>query len=175
LLDQEIAKLRGKPANGLAQALDEAKKAADQLAESLETDLSSLQKLLNEKKVPVWQQFLGKAGTDDLSEEIKRFQREDVAPMTDAGAAAIPTSTKPGMFGITVKPDPAAANAANRQNLDQLKTNYLNELNTLQRELLEAQTGAAPSLLDMLPGRVQARASRMHRYEPNRSRALSSG
>jgi hypothetical protein len=33
LLDQEIAKLRGKPTNGLAQALDEAKKAADQLAE----------------------------------------------------------------------------------------------------------------------------------------------
>jgi hypothetical protein len=149
LLDQEIAKLRGKPTNGLAQALDEAKKAADQLADSLANDLTSLQKLLNEKKVPVWQQFLGKAGTDDLAEEIKRFQREDVAPLTDAGAAAIPTSTKPGMFGITVKPDPDAANAANRKNLDALRTKYLAELETQQHELLAAQTGKAPSLLDV--------------------------
>jgi hypothetical protein len=149
LLDQEIAKLRGKPTNGLAQALDEAKKAADQLADSLANDLTSLQKLLREKQVPVWQQFLGKAGTADLPEEIKRFQREDVAPLTDAGAAAIPTSTKPGMFGITVKPDPDAANAANRQNLDKLRTQYLNELGKLQRDLQEAQTGAAPSLLDI--------------------------
>jgi hypothetical protein len=30
-----------------------------------------------------------------------------------------------------------------------VKTKYLNELETLQRELLAAQTGAAPSLLDV--------------------------
>jgi hypothetical protein len=73
-LANEIAKLEGKPENGLAIALDEARVAADQLAESLDKDLHRIQKVLMENKVGVIMQILGKAGTSDIEDYLKKFQ-----------------------------------------------------------------------------------------------------
>ena len=52
--------------NTLKVALLEAKAAADKLAESLEKDLASLDKILKENEVGFWQHLFGKAKTDDI-------------------------------------------------------------------------------------------------------------
>lgn len=69
-LENEIAKLEGKPQNGLKVALLEAQEAADKLAESLQKDLGALDKLLKTQGATRWDQFMGKAGSGFLSEEI---------------------------------------------------------------------------------------------------------
>jgi hypothetical protein len=65
-LENDIAKLEGKRQNTLQVALAEARVEADKLAESLEKNLGSLDKLLKENSVGIWQQMFGKAQTDDI-------------------------------------------------------------------------------------------------------------
>lgn len=66
-LSDDIAKLSGRPANGLAVALAEARKGADDLALSLEKDLSNLQKLLKEESVGAIKGFFtGQASSTEL-------------------------------------------------------------------------------------------------------------
>lgn len=69
-LGNEIAKLEGKRQNTLKLALDEARTAADKLAQSLEKDLQSLDKLLREQNVGYLRQALGEAGTKDVQREL---------------------------------------------------------------------------------------------------------
>ncbi len=69
-LSNEIAKLEGRRQNNLKLALDEARVAADKLAESLDKDLSHLNKLLAEQNVGMMRRFFGEAGTSDIKEEF---------------------------------------------------------------------------------------------------------
>lgn len=73
-LENEIAKLEGKHENTLKLSLDEARLAADRLAESLDRDIKNLDKLLREqsdsKFKDFFSQMFGKAGTSDIAREI---------------------------------------------------------------------------------------------------------
>lgn len=69
-LENDIAKLEGHHENTLKLALDEARVAADRLADSLDKDLSSLHKLLEEQNVSFWRQVAGEAKSKDIQEEI---------------------------------------------------------------------------------------------------------
>ena len=69
-LENEIAKLQGKPQNNLALAIDEARVAADKMAESLDRDNQKIKELLSQNAVPWWAGFLGKAGTSNVSDTL---------------------------------------------------------------------------------------------------------
>jgi len=73
-LANDIAKLEGHRQNTLALALDEARLAADKLAESLQKDLSSVDKLLREQAGTgihgFFTQLFGQAGLSDVAKEI---------------------------------------------------------------------------------------------------------
>lgn len=89
-LRNDIAKLEGKPQNRLKEALDDAKVAADQLAESLDKDLNSLGKLLKDEQISAWRNLLGTASTTYIKKEIggatgQGGLRERVADINEAG------------------------------------------------------------------------------------------
>jgi len=69
-LENDIAKLEGKRQNTLKLALDEARKSADGLADSLDKNLASLNKLLKEQNVGFLRKLLGESGTDDVGKEF---------------------------------------------------------------------------------------------------------
>jgi hypothetical protein len=69
-LANEIAKLEGRRENTLKLALDEARVAADKLADSLDRDLANVHKVLEEQNVSIWRRILGVAGTSDIAKEI---------------------------------------------------------------------------------------------------------
>ena len=73
-LANEIAKLEGKHENTLKLSLDEARMAADRLADSLNKDLKSLDDLLRKQSDSKFQdlmsQMFGKAGTGDIAREV---------------------------------------------------------------------------------------------------------
>jgi hypothetical protein len=74
-LAMEIAKLEGKPSNGLQLGIDEARQAADKLAESLAKDIDQVQKLLKEETIGTLKGlFTGRAPTSDIE---KAFFGED--------------------------------------------------------------------------------------------------
>jgi hypothetical protein len=100
-LAMEIAKLEGKPTNGIKLALDLAVQSADKLAGSLDKDLVSLNKLLTDNKVPLWAQFLGMAGTGDLQKELSGKNGQGgftarINSITDAGTDKIRTARDAG-------------------------------------------------------------------------------
>ena len=69
-LENEIAKLQGKPENNLKIAIDEARLAADKMADSLDRDNAKIKELLSQNAVP-WYGFLsGKAGTGVDSDRV---------------------------------------------------------------------------------------------------------
>ena len=67
-LENEIAKLEGRRENTLKLALDEAKLAADKLAESLDKDINAINKLLKEENVGFWRKVMGESGIGDIQE-----------------------------------------------------------------------------------------------------------
>jgi hypothetical protein len=69
-LGNDIAKLEGKRQNTLKLALDEARAAADKLADSLDKDLASLNKILKEENVSSWRKLFGESGTGDIKSEF---------------------------------------------------------------------------------------------------------
>ncbi len=68
-LENDIAKLEGKRQNTLKLALDEARVAADKLADSLDKDLASVNKLVKENEIGRWK-GLWAAFTGDLKAEF---------------------------------------------------------------------------------------------------------
>jgi hypothetical protein len=104
-LENDIAKLEGKRQNTLKLALDEARLSADKLAESLEKDLSSIDKLLKENHVGTFAQvFFGKAGTKDLEEQFwKKFTPQ---------VHAIDENERTGLRAAQQIKDPVAAQKA---------------------------------------------------------------
>jgi hypothetical protein len=74
-LEIDIAKLEGKRVNNLKLALDEATKAADLLAQSLEKDMIEIEKIIEKNKPGFAQRwFFGVQGTDDLEKNWKAFE-----------------------------------------------------------------------------------------------------
>jgi hypothetical protein len=67
-LANEIAKLQGKPQNGIKLALDEARVSADKLAESLAKDLDTVSKLFEQNQTHWYERVLGKASTSDIKD-----------------------------------------------------------------------------------------------------------
>jgi hypothetical protein len=73
-LSAEIAKLQGEQPNTLAITLDEARVAADKLADSLDKDLGALHKLLEEKDTGITSLLTGSRPTGGDDQGILRLQ-----------------------------------------------------------------------------------------------------
>lgn len=69
-LENDIAKLEGRHENTLALTLDAARLSADRLADSLDKDLVSLQKVLKEADAGFWQKLFGAAGTETVQKNL---------------------------------------------------------------------------------------------------------
>ena len=111
-LENEIAKLSGKPQNNLKLAIDEARLAADKMAESLDRDNAKIKELLSQNAVPWWAGFLGKAGTSVVSTSINAQNQH----LSDLGSQA----------EIEQHTDPAAA-ARTRAEIYRVRQQYLQD------------------------------------------------
>ena len=69
-LQMNISKLEGRRQNTLKLALDEARVAADKLADALDGDLKKIAKVLDENKVGWFERFTGTAQTTDIKELV---------------------------------------------------------------------------------------------------------
>jgi len=95
-----ISKIEHKPGAGLKIALDEARVAADKLAESLNKDIETALKVTKENHVSLMGRLLGKAGTSDIEDEMKRFQQR-IADISAKGNQRIQGATNaPGVGGV---------------------------------------------------------------------------
>jgi hypothetical protein len=85
-LANDIAKLEGKPQNGLAVALDETRVFADKLADSLDKDLDRIHKVMAENKAHWWQlQTPGTSAADKRDQELRNQVAQDAgAPATQS-------------------------------------------------------------------------------------------
>lgn len=115
-LENDISKLEHKPQNNLALALDEARKAADDLAKSLEADQKRSEDLLKQNAVGrISAFFTGRDSTVGIAGSVNYYRGQ----IADAGAQA-QEATRRG--------DQAALEAANKK-LAQARTGYANWLN----------------------------------------------
>ena len=122
-LANDIAKLEGKHQNNLALALDEARASADKLADSLDRDLNSLNKVLKEQEISKWGGFMSifvsghtQASTTDFAKKVGGATGSggfagEIDKLTDDYRAKL---DKPG---LTVK-DANVIRAAARKALD---------------------------------------------------------
>ena len=101
-LDNDIAKLEGKRQNSLQLALDQARVAADKLADSLDKDLEGLNKLLKEENVNAFVGFFtDTASTSKLKEYFGGKTgyggyKGEVDELTDKGRAKINAAAERG-------------------------------------------------------------------------------
>lgn len=94
-LEADIAKLEGTPRNGLKIALEEAKVAADELANSLDQDLERVAKLLEENNLNGFTAFISrKESTSFIKERFGTFQQE-MRVASDEGNIAIRAAATP--------------------------------------------------------------------------------
>jgi Lambda phage tail tape-measure protein (Tape_meas_lam_C) len=90
-LENSIAKLEGKPQNNLAIQFDEAAKAADKLATSIENGNSKMNSLLSANHLSGWAILTGKLGTGERENSIKNWGNQqndsayDLATATSKG------------------------------------------------------------------------------------------
>lgn len=112
-LANDIAKLEGKRQNSLKLALDEARVAADKLADSLDKDLENLNKVLKEQEVGKFSGFItGRASTSGDTRESEDFAR-NLTHIDAEGNAAVRSATTPASAQ-------AAQDAWNKRALDAL-------------------------------------------------------
>ncbi len=88
-LENELAKLQGKPQNNLKLAIDEARLAADKLAESLDSDNSKVAELLQRNHLSAFAGFLGKVGTAETEGSINAYGQKlsDLGSQRNTGRA----------------------------------------------------------------------------------------
>jgi lambda family phage tail tape measure protein len=81
LLQNSIDKLQGKPQNNAKLAFDEARLAADKLAESIMSADSKMNDLLSKNHLSGWTLLMGKRGTADREGTVKYYgaQQDDAA------------------------------------------------------------------------------------------------
>lgn len=134
-LENEIAKLTGKRENGLKVMFLEAKEAADKLGESIEKDLKSLLKLIEEEKIGTLSGFFtGRQSTGDLQKPVEQLQRR---------IGDIRSDTQDKTEGLTKPADIAAVRReANRQIIKAIEDTE-NELNVELDKIAKARADAA--------------------------------
>lgn len=159
-INNEIAKLEKRPINGLALALDEARLAADNLAESLDKDLKRIEEVVEKNKLGGLRSFLGsmigEASTSDLDAEIKKFR----ARVAEISAHNV-TPVNQSIGGVNLFSDEAGkaiANANQMKTAASLTEAYRDELVKLNHELAIAQKGPALGFenIDRLKGTIAA-------------------
>lgn len=122
-LENEIAKLQGRPGNGLKLALDEARVAADKLAESLQKDIEELQKLTEKESVGTFKGLLtNTAPTADIAKQLKEYQAK-LTGITDDYNEKIDKAT-----------DPKARMALIQESSNAYKQSLNEELNILNKQ-----------------------------------------
>jgi hypothetical protein len=75
-LDDQIAKLEHRPQNVVKDELDEARKKADDLAESLGKDSKAFAELMKANSNGIAEQLIGKASTKDVQDQINSYWTE---------------------------------------------------------------------------------------------------
>jgi predicted secreted protein len=144
-LDNEIAKLQGKPQNNLKLALDEARLAADNLAKSLESDIQAFYKLLKEQEVGTvsLKHLAGQASDADLT---KLIGGESGFGGLSARIAQI---TDEGTKKIAALKDEKAQHAARVEMDTRLNKEYANSISAVNDKI-----GQTQKLLDQHKGRT---------------------
>ena len=153
-LDNDIAKLEGKRQNSLQLALDQARVAADKLADSLDKDLEGLNKLLKEENVNAFVGFFtDTASTSKLKEYFGGKTgyggyKGEVDELTDKGRAKINAAAergdKAGQDAAVKELDIALEKKRGQAILD--TTNKLKEFQRLQA--VRANTNALVRAVD---------------------------
>jgi hypothetical protein len=140
-LANEIAKIEHRPQNGLKEALDEARVAADKLQTSLAKDLKTIQEIFTANKVGFARQIIGEAGTEDIEERLRAFQVR-VATITEKGNQSIQVATNtPEVGGValfSVEASQALKRAAQTKLNTELTKEYSTEVARLQNLLKSA-------------------------------------
>ena len=80
-LQESINKLQGKPNNGIALAIAEAKQRADELSSSLTGAIGQIEEILTKESFSHWSWkglIGGQAQTSDIEEQFKKFQNENL-------------------------------------------------------------------------------------------------
>lgn len=127
-LENEIAKLEGKPQNGLKLALDEAAAAADNLAQSLGHDIDQLQKLLEQEQIGALKGFFtGNAPTTQITEANKKLQNDLVQ---------INIRTEEQLRNVT---DPAERARIAQQGIADSRARVQRDREAAEKEFAEAQ------------------------------------
>lgn len=159
-LRNEIALLEGKPRNALAEALDEARVAADNLAEALDKDLKALQKVVEEQQTPWYAKALGYAGTGDIEKEfggkdIPGTFRQQIQDITDRAEKEL-SKLQPGKTQTERKAVYDQAEHIRAAERNELTEAYSKELDKVNQQLqrmhqLEAQRKAPAQPLPNVP------------------------
>jgi hypothetical protein len=140
-LANDIAKLEGQRQNTLKLALDEARVAADKLAESMERDLAAINKLLKEQNVGWWKSWFGSARTDDIKEYIGGDNG------TGGFTGKIQDITARGEASISNAATPEAQKAARAKMDADLAAAYKEAQDWIAAEIKKAQALARPTPL----------------------------
>jgi hypothetical protein len=126
-LQDEIDKLGGHPGDGLKTSLDEARKMADSLLESLKADNKELTALLKENSVGIFGAAItGVAGTGKQSSELLADQKRLTQDIR-----AINAETLKAMAGVS---DPAAQKAIQEKNTAAVNARIQAEIDNYKRE-----------------------------------------
>lgn len=144
-LENEIAKLSGKPQNSLKEALYEARVEADKLADSLDKAFKELNEFLSKNEIGFWKSLIGNARTDALTEEFGgkdkyigagfpgRIQKITEQAQEDLDAV------KTGGSKAEQKAANDQKNAISARTRNQLEKEFGDELKKVNSQLREAQ------------------------------------
>ncbi|MEG9430757.1 hypothetical protein [Terriglobus sp. ADX1] len=134
-LNDEIDKLSGHPNNGLATALLEAKKAADELLQSLNADRKEMDALLREHSVSTLQSiFTGVAATGKQEEEIRADGEKLAGAVRTANAAYDKALDEAGNDKAKIEAATAIRNNAVKKAFQDQINLYVTEAGRLRKE-----------------------------------------
>lgn len=138
-LENDIAKLEGKRQNTLKIALDEARVAADNLTQSLDKSLDSLNKVLEENKSGIWSQIFGRISDKGLREELGGKTglggfRSEIRDINTSGRSDIEAAVN--------RKDQAGVDAAIKALKDKLGGKYSEMLAALDKQIQAAKDDA---------------------------------
>jgi hypothetical protein len=147
-LENELAKLSGRPQNSLKEAIFEARLEVDKLADSLDKAFDDLQKLLSKNEVGFFRNLLtGQAQTKDLTKEFGGGEGGDflgtgfpgrVQQIVDRGQADL-AKINPGTTEAEKKAAVDAKNVINTRIRNELEREYGAELGKVNIELEQAR------------------------------------
>jgi hypothetical protein len=142
-LQDQIDKISGHPNNGLATALDEARKMADKLLDSLQADRKELEALLKEHEVGTFGALLsGVSGTGQQDTEILKDQASLTDAVRKANAEynqALASTSNPSQIKAATDKRNAAVAAAFQSQID----TYARESKRLTDEQKQSEADAA--------------------------------